>query len=94
MVVLLCVLSRTLKKGYGYIRIAAYVVFVAQVLVQIMLGSTFEESVCIWLCELFVALITSKKIVEGTKIVKEEKVEETQEESNTESTQDTKEETP
>ena len=90
MVVLLCVLSRTLKKGYGYIRIAAYVVFVAQVLVQIMLGSTFEESVCIWLCELFVALITSKKIVEETK-VEEEKVEETQEESNTESNQDTKE---
>ena len=90
MVVLLCVLSRTLKKGYGYIRIAAYVVFVAQVLVQIMLGSTFEESVCIWLCELFVALITSKKTVEETKI-EEEKVEETQEESNTESAQDTKE---
>ena len=90
MVVLLCVLSRTLKKGYGYIRIAAYVVFVAQVLVQIMLGSTFEESVCIWLCELFVALITSKKIVEETK-VEEEKVEDTQEESNTEPAQDTKE---
>ena len=90
MVVLLCVLSRTLKKGYGYIRIAAYVVFVTQVLVQIMLGSTFEESVCIWLCELFVALITSKKIVEETK-VEEEKVEDTQEESNTEPAQDTKE---
>lgn len=75
MVVLLCVLSRTIKKGYAYIRITAYIVFLAQVIIQIMLGSTFEESVCIWICELFIALITAKKIEEEKVIEEEPKVE-------------------
>ncbi len=88
MVVLLCVLSRTIKKGYAYIRITAYIVFLAQVIIQIMLGSTFEESVCIWICELLIALITAKKIEEEKVIEEEPKVEE---ESQEAPIQDTKE---
>ena len=92
MVVLLCVLSRTFKRAYVYVRITAYVVFVAQVLVQIMLGSTFEESVCIWLCELFVALITAKKIKEEQVVIKKEET--IEEEKPEEPQSDTKEENP
>ena len=88
MVVLLCVLARTVNKAYKYVRIAAYVVFFVQAIMQIMLGSTFEESVCIWLCELLVILITAKPIKE--EVIQEEKVEEKVENP----IQDTKEENP
>ena len=77
MVVLLCVLSRTFKKAYLYIRIALYAVFFAQAIVQMMLGSTFEESVSIWLCELFLMLITAKKIENKEDVIE---VQETQKE--------------
>ena len=94
MVVLLCVLSRTFKKAYVYARIAAYVVFVVQVTIQIMLGSTFEESVCIWLCELFIALITAKRIKEEVVVQEEVKEEKVEDEMPEEAASDTKEETP